>query len=91
MFALVIVAHYNPCLIRRRRMSGPNGLDKPLVLIQSGLLGVSFLLFPRAMEGEQGGDQGGDPKFDETYRSRGRGRATRGCSRGGKQLSWQKK
>ena len=80
-FILFIVAHYNPCLIRRRlSMSGPNGLDKPFVLIQSGLLGVSFRLFPRAMKGEQGGDQGVDP-----YRSRGRGGSTKGCSRGVKQ------
>ena len=80
-FILFIIAHYNPCLIRRRlSMSGPNGLDKPFVLIQSGLLGVSFRLFPRAMKGEQGGDQGVAP-----YRSRGRGRSTKGCSRGVKQ------
>ena len=78
-FILFIIAHYNPCLIRRR-LSGPNGLDKPFVLIQSGLLGVSFRLFPRAMKGEQGGDQGVDP-----YRSRGRGGSTKGCSRGVKQ------
>ena len=85
-FILFIIAHYNPCLIRRRlSMSGPNGLDKPFVLIQSGLLGVSFRLFPRAMKGEQGGDQGVAP-----YRSRGRGRSTKGCSRGVKQkVSWQ--
>ena len=44
MFTLFIVAHYIPLLIRRR-MSGPIGLDKPLGLIQSGLLGVCFRFF----------------------------------------------
>ena len=80
MFTLFIVAHYNPCLIRRR-LSGPNGLDKPLVLV--------FFFFPRAMEGEQGGY----PKSGQSYRSPGGGCFKKGRSRGGKQmeLSWKAK
>ena len=42
MFTLLIVAHYITLLIR---MSGPTGLDKPLGLIQSGLLGVCLCFF----------------------------------------------
>ena len=89
MFILLIVTHYNPCLIRRRLMSGPNGLDKPLVLTQSGLLDVRYLFFLRAMEGEQGGY----PKSEQLYRSRGGGCFTKGRSRGRKQaqVSWKAK
>ena len=91
MFTLLIVAHYIPLLIRRR-MSGPIGLDKPLGLRQSGLLGVSFCLFPRAMEGEQGGY----PNSSQSHRSRDRGCITndRGRSKSaGKrvQLTWRPK
>ena len=61
----LIVAHYIPLLIRRIT-SGPTGLDKPLGLMQSCLLGA---FFPLAMDGEQGGY----PNSSQSHRSRGRG------------------
>ena len=65
MFTQLIVAHYIPLLIRRIT-SGPTGLDKPLGLMQSCLLGA---FFPLAMDVEQGGY----PNSSQSHRSRGSG------------------